>query len=263
MVIDAHTHNFKLKDKFYTADDLIASMDEAGIDYSMLIANSSVEDGLVTEQVIDVSKKYPRIKAVGSVHYPTLDKDKIDKLIDYLKEKKIHAVKLYPGYEDFYPLDEKLFGLYEKCQRLGKPVIFHTGVLMIGSTGLLKQIHPLNIDEVAQKFPDLPIIMAHFGNPWIIDAAAVVAKNKNVFVDLSGYFTEYESISKEESGSFIKQLTEFKSFVGNFKKCLFGTDYPLYSQKEYLEVVSSLPFEGEEKDLVLWKNAKDIFDFEI
>ncbi len=42
MIIDAHTHNFKVGEKFYTEKDLVSSMDEARIDYSMLIADSSV-----------------------------------------------------------------------------------------------------------------------------------------------------------------------------------------------------------------------------
>ncbi len=217
----------------------------------------------MTDQVIKICEENPRLKAIGSIHYPALDDDQIQKLVDFLKEKKIYGVKLYPGYEDFYPMDKKLFKLYEQCQKMGKPVVFHTGVLLVGSTGLLKQIHPLNIDEVAYNFPDLKIVMAHFGNPWIMDAAAVVAKNKNVYVDLSGYFTEYVTISKEEIDLFVKQLVEFKNFVVNFKKCLFGTDWPLYSQKEYLEAVKQLPMTDDEKELVFWKNTKEVFRLDI
>ncbi len=104
--------------------------------------------------------------------------------------------------------------------------------------------------------------MAHFGNPWIADCAAVVAKNKNVYVDLSGYFSEYKPISKEEKEDFVKQLAEFKMFVGDFKKCLFGTDWPIYSQKEYLDAVRALILTEEEKDLVFSKNAEGLFNIQ-
>ncbi len=264
MIIDSHTHNFKINGKFYDQKDLLKSMDEANIDYSLLIANSSVEDGVITEEVVKICQDNPRLKAIGSIHYPTLDKFRIEKTLNYLKSGSICGVKLYPGYENFYPLDEKLYSFYEQCSKLGKTVIFHTGVLLAGSKGILKQVHPLNIDELANKFPELKIVMAHFGNPWISDTSAVVAKNKNVYIDLSAYFGEYQStIPKEELSFFKLDLTYFKNFVGDFKKCLFGTDWPLYSQKEYLEAVKQLSMSKEEEELVFWKNAKELFDLKI
>lgn len=264
MIIDSHTHNFKVQNKFYNEKDLLASMDEAGIDYSLLVANSSVEDGIVTDQAVKICRENPKLKAIGSLHYPTIDNEQIETLVSYLRTGDIFGVKLYPGYEDFYPLNEKLFPLYEQCSNLNKPIIFHTGVLLEGSRGLLKQVHPLNIDEVANKFPDLKIVMAHFGNPWIVDTSAVVAKNRNVYVDLSAYFGEYQSqFSKEELNFFVLDLTYFKNFVGDFKRCLFGTDWPLYSQKTYLEAVKQLPLSDEEKELVFWKNANEVFDLKI
>lgn len=230
----------------------------------MIIADSApLENGVTTDQVIEVCKENPRLKAIGNVEYKAIDQAQVKTLIDYLKTGKIHGLKLYPGYEDFYPLDDKLLPFYSQCQNLGKPVIFHTGMLQTGLAGRLKQSHPLNIDDVASKFPDLKIIMAHFGNPWVLDAVAVVLKNKNAYVDLSGYFTVYASIPKKDIEFFVKDLTYFKNFVGDFKKCLFGTYWPLYSQKEYLDAVKQLPLTDEEKDLVFYKNAKEIFGLEV
>lgn len=260
MIIDSHTH---VGDKSHTARDLLSSMDEAGIDYAMLIADSApLEDGMNIDQVVKICEENPRLKAIGDVEYKTLDDSQIQKLVSYFKENKIHGVKLYPGYEDFYPLDEKLFAFYEWCQKLGKSVIFHKGMLQIGLAGRLKQSHPLNIDDLANRFPELKIIMAHFGNPWVVDAAAVALKNKNVYVDVSGYFAVGAPIPQKAVDFFVEDLTYFKNFVGDFKKCLFGTDWPLYSQKEYLDAVRQLPFTEEEKELVFWKNAKEIFGLE-
>lgn len=256
MIIDSHTH---VENKSHTAKDLLYSMDEAGIDYSMLIADSApLEDGMTTDQVIKICEENPRLKAIGCIEYKNLNSGQIQKLVKNLKEGKIYGVKLYPGYENFYPLDEKLFPFYKQCQKLGKPLIFHTGLLQSGVPGRLKQSHPLNIDDLANKFPELKIIMAHFGNPWIIDGTMVAMRNKNVYVDLSGYF-EGDKIPKEHIKFFKQDLTYFRSFLGSFKKCLFATDWPLCSQKEYLIAVKQLLL-TEEKDLVFWKNAKEILD---
>jgi predicted TIM-barrel fold metal-dependent hydrolase len=188
MIIDAHTHIYKEGDKTFTAKDLLLSMDNAKIDYSLLLADGAVEGGTSTAEVIKICEKNARLKAIGCLQYKTLDDNQIQKLLEYLRERKIYGVKLYPPYEEYYPQDKKLFPFYEQCQKLGKPIIIHTGMLMPGLPGLLKQSHPLNLDEIANAFPNLKIIMAHFGNPWITDAMMVMVKNKNIYADLSGYF---------------------------------------------------------------------------
>lgn len=256
MVIDSHAH---IEGDKFTVKDLLASMNEAGIDFSILIADSASlgNKGITTDQVVRIGEGNPRLKPIGNVEYRNLDADHIQTLVNYLKHGKIYGVKLYPGYEDFYPADEKLFPLYEQCQNLGKPVIFHTGLLAQELPGKLKQSHPLNTDEVAQRFPKLKIVMAHFGNPWVIDGTMVAWRNKNVYVDLSGYFGQ--KIPKAHMRFFKYDLRILSSWLQGFHKCLFGSDYPIASQDEYLKVVKQLPLLSEERDLVLWKNAKNIF----
>lgn len=257
MVIDSHAHIGDGKNE----KDLIASMDKAGIDYTFLIADSATDVyTTTTEDVIRIHEENPRLIAIGCLEYKTLDSQQIDKLVGYLKDDKIKGVKFYPGYEDFYPCDEKIFPFYELCQTLGKPIIFHTGLLQEDVPGKLKQSHPLNIDELAQRFPKLKIIMAHFGNPWVIDATMVAWRNKNVYVDLSGYFGE--TITKEHIKFFKYDLQILSGWLKGFHKCLFGSDFPIAPQDEYLEAVKSLPMSKNEQELVLWKNAKEIFNLD-
>lgn len=259
MIIDAHTH---LDGDRFTAQDLLASMDKAGIDYSLLFADSAaIQSGIATQQVVEICQEHPRLKAIGNVEFRKLDSSQIRELASYLKQKKIYGVKLYPGYEDFYPLEEKLFPLYEQCQDLAKPVIFHTGLLQQDLPGKLKQSHPLNIDELAQRFPHLKIIMAHFGNPWVIDATMVAWRNKNVYVDLSGYFGK--EIPKSHIRFFKMDLEILSGWLQGFHKCLFGTDAPIAYQDEYLKVVNQLPLSDKEKALVFWKNAQELFGLEL
>lgn len=255
MVIDVHTHIGKHDNKDWTPEQLISSMDKAGIHYSLVIA-----DEQSTEKTIELCEKHDRLEVIGGVDYSALSDRYVETLIGYLESKKVCALKLYPGYQNYFPQDTKLYPLYKHCQEHNRPIVIHTGVLEAGYPGLLKQVHPLNVDDVANKFPRLTIVMAHFGNPWIMDAAAVVAKNTNVYVDLSGYFLEYEPITQNQVGYFVKDLAEFKFFVGGYSKCLFGTDWPLYDQKEYVDAVKKLSMTDEEKDLVFWKNAKKVFN---
>lgn len=262
MVIDAHSHIGLNNGKMYSAEDLVASLKAARIDYSLVITFQGTKYSQM-DSVIKLSKKFPQFKVIGNVKYELLNESEVEKIKTCLKEKKIVGVKFYLGYEDYYAIDKKLHPIYSFCQENNYPVVFHTGVLEKGFKGLLKQSHPLNVDDVSNAFPALKIVIAHMGNPWLMDCAAVVMKNENVYADMSGFFGEYKPIAEDEIQLFLKQMTDLRSFMGNFKKMIFGTDYPLYNQKEYFQAVQRLPLTEEEKDLVFWANAKNIFNLDI
>jgi predicted TIM-barrel fold metal-dependent hydrolase len=264
MIIDCHTHIGKSNNKDWKPEDLIASMDVAGIDYSIIIAESEAGGELSSiDSILKITAKQPRLKAVVDCSYKTLDIQQTNRIINLLEKEQAVAVKFYLGYEAYYPNNEKLYPIYEYCQKNGKPVIFHTGILETGLKGLLKYSHPLNVDEVANIFPGMKIVMAHMGNPWLLDCAAVLAKNKNVYADMSGFFEENTPIDHDDITIFKERLLDAELFLGNYEKFLFGTDWPLYNQKEYLEAIEAIDLDPREKDLVLWKNAKNIFNLSV
>lgn len=261
MIVDSHSHLGNNNNKFFSAENLMESMEHAGIDYSLVITDR--KDYSKMASVIEISEKFPKIKVIGDIKFSEFNDKEIERICGYLKDGKIQGVKFYLGYEDYYPNDKKFDPIYSFCQENNYPIVFHTGVLEIGYKGLLKQSHPLNVDEVANNFQKLKIVIAHMGNPWLTDCAAVVLKNENVYADMSGFFAEYKPISQPEVEFFLKQMEELRTFMGGFEKMLFGTDFPLYNQKEYLQAVKLLPLTDKEKELVFWKNASNIYNLKI
>lgn len=261
MVIDAHSHLGTNNNQFWPAEKLVKSMEDAGIDYSLVITDRLSEYSTM-DSVIGLTNKHPQIKVIGDIKNATYSNKEVDKLCNYLEDRKILGVKFYLGYEDYSANDKKFRPIYEFCQKNNFPVVFHTGVLETKHWGLLKHSHPLNVDEVSNTYPSLKIVMAHMGNPWLMDCGAVVTKNENVYMDTSGFFTEYASIAKSEIKFFLKQMDDLKSFMGGFEKVLFGTDFPLYNQKEYLGAVKQLNLSDKESDLVFWKNAANIYNLD-
>ena len=67
------------------------------------------------------------------------------------------GIKLYPGYENFYPQDKRYNKVYDICEEFDIPVMIHTGDVM--DKGRLKFAMPLHIDELANKRSELKIIM--------------------------------------------------------------------------------------------------------
>lgn len=260
MIIDSHTHLGFVNNRYFTSDEILKSMEDAHVDYSFVIADKIGERGLSTDDAIEMTKNFEKLRVIGNIDMSNFDQNQVKKLCDYLSNKKIIGVKLYLGYEECYAYDERLFPLYQFCSDYHHPITYHTGMLEINYQGQLKYSHPLTIDEVAVQFPHLNIIIAHMGNPWIMDCAVVVLKNKNVHVDISGLFEEYMTISESQRSYVSRKLDDFGQFAG-FSKCLFGTDWPLYSQKEYLDFFYQIDMTDKERDLALSKNACKLFNF--
>jgi len=257
VTVDCHTHLGEADGRIYGPKELLASMDEAGIEQSVIIAERT--SGITTEYLAGLASGEPRFKVLADVHFETLDVAEINKLVSLLESRRVVGLKFYTGYEAFFASNEKVFPLYEYCQEHGKPVMFHTGLLERANRGLLKYSHPLTIDEVAHAFPALRIVIAHMGNPWLLDCAAVMAKNDHVYADVSAFFDEHKPITAKETEIFVNRLSDVRLFLGSYEKFLFGTDWPLYAQNEYLAAVEALGLTADERDRVLGGNAKSLF----
>ena len=101
--------------------------------------------------------------------------------------------------------DDSYFPLYDAITANHGLAIFHTGFVLLGrfepgSWDARKTIvditnmRPSALDRVARAFPDLKIIMAHFGNPWWEEAWKMIGSHKNIYADLSGGDTFRRSI---------------------------------------------------------------------
>ena len=130
--------------------------------------------------------------------------------------------KLHPPLQQFHPNDRVAYPFYEVLAEAKLPVIFHTGHSGIG-TGMrggggvrLKYGNPMDIDDVAVDFPDMPIIMAHPSFPWQDEAISVCLHKPQVYIDLSGWSPKY----------FPPKLIQYANTLLK-NKMLFGSDYPL------------------------------------
>ena len=196
MIIDSHTHIGKLPNSLYSEsyqknfELILKEAKDSKVDKVIIIAGLEKKDGfnLSTKSLIDLIKDNSNVYAVAGIDVINYQEEDISDLEDYLKHKKIVAIKLYTGYQHFYPSDERCKPIYELCLKYDVPVIFHSGDTLAGyvSNPKIKYSHPINIDDVAADLPELKIIIAHMGNPWLIDCAEVMYKNPNVYADISG-----------------------------------------------------------------------------
>jgi predicted TIM-barrel fold metal-dependent hydrolase len=192
----------------------------------------------------------------------------IDQQLDVLEQERdaIVGVKMYPGYEHFYPSDEMVWPVAEFCQRRGKVLMFHSGDVSARGIPLLKHAVPIHIDGLAVKFPECRIIIAHFGFPYFLETATVLNKNKNVYTDISGTIDRLPN--EAARNRLIKRYADDLSRVVDYypeipAKILFGTDYSgehshLNEFAPYLTVVNKAFSTGAARS-IFHENAQELF----
>lgn len=185
--------------------------------------------------------------------------DAFEMIEKHLKRPACAGIKLYPGYNPVYVSDPGYEPLYDLAKACGKPVAIHMGQTA-GSNAVLKYSHPLTLDEVAVKHPDVQFVMCHFGNPWLMDAAAVLEKNENVAADLSGLLEGKLILSNllEEQKGYVEALKTWISYAQCYDRLMFGTDWPLANYGDYIDFTKVIIPE-KHWERVFFRNAKRIY----
>ncbi|MDH4066194.1 MAG: amidohydrolase family protein [Acidobacteriota bacterium] len=266
MIIDCHTHVNNYHDERVDAlgeciDKLLQSMRRNRIDVALVLTSYKVVPGRPsTRAVVEATRHLDTLHVVAGLSWTNLTQADLDDLRVLLEQGAIKGLKLYPGYEPFYPADPKLAPAYALAEEFDVPVMIHTGDTY-APTGKVKYSHPLNVDEVAVDFPRVKFLICHLGNPWFRDCMEVVYKNDNVYADISGLVLGDFSDRFEEYMR--KQLQEMLLWGMNPRKVLFGTDWPISTMESYLGFMDELKLPNKDKQLLLYENAAKLFKIPI
>lgn len=177
----------------------------------------------------------------------------------YLQQPHCLGLKFYPGYNASYVNEKKHWPLIELARKYSVPVVIHTGDTA-RPTGLLKYSHPLTVDEAAVNFPDVTFVIAHCGNPWIVDAVEVAAKNDNVCLDLSGLLAGQPKpmFLYEKNAAYFAYLRMWLNYLGRYDKVMYGSDWPLVNIPTYISLMKRIIPETAHEQ-VFYFNALRVF----
>ena len=262
MIIDCHTHinnyhNEEVDSLQDCLDDLQLNMRKNRIDIALVLTSYKVGPGRPsTRDAVKATRDLKNIYIVAGISYLNHTQDDLNEIREFLREGSVRALKLYPGYEPFYPSDVKLEPVYKLAAEFNVPVMIHSGDTYTPK-GKVKFSHPLHIDEVAVDHPEVNFIICHIGNPWIRDCMEVVYKNKNVYTDISGLVLGNFSDRFEQYMR--RQLQEMLLFGVEAENVLFGTDWPISSMESYLEFMEELKIPEKEKRKIMFENSANLF----
>lgn len=135
-------------------------------------------------------------------------------------ELGLNGLKLYPMYDHYAPDDRDLaFPIFERAMELGIGVMVHMGTTSAKDT-ILDYGRPGALDDVARRFPDLPLLVCHVGFPWVDECLAMVARHDNTYVDISMFATK---ITQRELHGFLVRAQQLGCPPS---RICWGTDYP-------------------------------------
>ena len=266
MIIDCHTHLNNYTDEAVEslpADlaKLQSVMRRNRVDVALILTSYKIVPGRPSARaVVEATREMPNLHVIAGISWAGFNDVAVAELRSLLEAGAIKGLKLYPGYEPFYPSDPRLVPAYELAEEFDVPVMIHTGDTYAPS-GKVKFAHPLHVDEVAVDFPRVKFLICHLGNPWFRDCMEVVYKNENVYTDISGLtmgqFTDrFEAFMRQ-------QLNEMILWGVNPNRVLYGTDWPLASMESYLAFMEELKLPARDKDLMFFENAAALFKLDV
>jgi predicted TIM-barrel fold metal-dependent hydrolase len=262
MIIDCHVHLNNYHEQVALSLDeslanLQAAMAEAKVDFALVLTSYIVSPHRPsTAAVVKAIESHDNLGVVAGISYLNYKERDLRELADFLRAGLVLGLKLYPGYEPFYPHDKRLTVVYDLAEEFDVPVMIHCGDTF-NARGKLKYAHPLEVDEVAVDHPKVKFVICHLGNPWLVDCMEVVYKNPNVFADCSGLvlgeFTEAFEDYMEE------QIREVLLYGGEPNRLLYGSDWPICSMKSYVEFMRQLRMPEAHRHAIMYENTRKLF----
>jgi predicted TIM-barrel fold metal-dependent hydrolase len=234
---------------------LLDHLDAVGVERACLINYVAPEVMGFTEDANRfvgefASQDRKRLIPFGSVH-PKRTKDPRRDVERLASKWEMGGMKIHPPHQLFAAnayVDGKLPALrtiYETAERLRMPVMIHTGTSIFPGARS-KYGDPMAIDDVAQDFPDLRILMAHGGRPlWCDTAFYLLRRHANVVLDIS-------SIPPRRLLEWFPRLEEISD------KVVFGSDWPgpgIPGIREEIEGVRALPLKAATLERIFRSNA--------
>jgi len=280
MIVDFHTHVFPpqmkknrnkyierdpcfailysdSKAKIATADELIASMDEGGVDISVILNIGWTTHELCVETndyIIDSVSRYPQRLVGFCAVQPQSPKAAVAEIERCAKAGIRGVGEMRPDIQLFDLGDEVVMEpMVEVLKKHQLVLLLHASEPVGHDYPGKGGITPDMLYPFITSFPDLTIVCAHWGGgmPFYALMPEVKQAISNVYFDTAASPFLYTP----------EVYNQVIQLVGA-DKILFGSDYPLLAQRRLLEEIKALDLAEETKNLMLSGNALRLLGIE-
>jgi predicted TIM-barrel fold metal-dependent hydrolase len=238
-------------------DEVVKDFTDAGVEAILVALDLETTVGTPpcsNDYVSAMQKRHPdRIIQAWAAVDPFKGQQAIGEATRAIQELHMLGFHFHPIIGHFAVNDRRIYPLLEVINELNVPVLIDVGTTgmgagMPGGMGArLRHAHPSAIDELAADFPNLTIVAAHPGWPWVDEMTAVALHKGNVFWEVSGWAPKYFPLQLK---------TDIRGRLKD--KIMFGSDYPSIPHTRLLREWSELGYSDEVMEQVFHVNAERV-----
>ncbi len=295
MLIDIHTHASDTVDlyrfegrRYPSSAELVAKLDEEGIDKAVLLAIVSPECRYVfvtPEDVMEMTAKYPDRLIPFCCADPRMVSNSVESdfrpLLSYYKEAGCKGIGEYiPNLPFDHPLNMNFFAAAEDVG--GLPIIFHIATTHNhqGQYGCYDELGLPRLEKVLQSFPGL-IFIGHSQPFWSHLGIDVTEETANTYPSgkvtpgrvvelMRRYPNLHGDLSAGSGNNAIVRDFEFSAaFLEEFQDRLYwGSDIAILNQhimqtETFAKIKSEKLIPPEAYEKITWKNAAKLLRLEL
>ena len=244
-VIDAHSHlaECRVFDLDTSEEELLGAMEGNGIDVNIVQPypgpNSSAA---VHDRIADLAKIHPgRFFGIASINPHQDSQAYFNELSRCVKQLGFVAVKLHTIGHAVNPAGADGTTVFESASQLGIPLMVHTGpgIPFAAPSALAPQL---------QRFPQVPVILAHAGHGIFSGEATAMAQ-------------AFPQVTLEPSWCTFYNIGGMVQAVGA-NRVMLGSDLPA-NVGVMIETFKVLGLGGDDEAMVLGGTAKEVFQLNI
>ncbi len=237
------------KRKLASAEEVVASMDAAGVDRTVVMGFAWRDGGLCrahNDYIIESVHRFPD-RLIGFACVQPLDRGDAKELERCLDAGLMGLGELSPDGQRFDIEDR---GVLQACAQVlmhyDRPLLTHSSEPIGHQYPGKGQTFPWKLLRLAQNFPDLKIVLAHWGGglPFYELMPEVREALHNVYYDTAASVFLYSM-----------DIFEVAVRLVGAGRILWGTDYPILSQAKFLARVRACDLDHEQLSAVLGGNA--------
>jgi len=252
--------DYAFDDFSISAEELIKEMKGSGVDKAVILStdfellnDSELGNEEYTTMLFEECSAFDELIPFISVD-PNRGEDGLRMVEDMVKRYAPLGIKVYPA-TGFYPDAERYRDYWELIDDLGLVVLSHAGMAMEPLDE--KYCRPCFFRDVAERHPDMRIIIAHMGGKFHDELPPLMREMPNIYTDcsaLQGWLPKRPDMAH----------SRLEAMCGEFPdRVLFGSDFPNYEIRFSTLQFINLIREGEwgdagTKEKLLGKNISRI-----
>lgn len=234
-----------------TIESMFQNMEDANVGIAMVAGRMSCGPTNAND-VAELAAAYPeKLRCFPDID-PFKGQAALQEIDDLVINGPCTGVCMEFGFNPTEPLfanDRRAWPIYQKCEENNIPLYLSFGGF-IGPDQ--SYCNPMLIEDVAQHFPKLKMLLAHACYPFVQEACHLAMNQENVYLapDMYVFGVPGAQAYIDGGNTIIKE------------KLLYGSAYPIFDIKQSVEFYSKCGFKEEVLDNIMYKNAAKFLGIE-